>query len=47
VALEELTYESLLTTTLHEIGHILGFDRDAFSLFINPLTEETLLNTTM
>jgi len=40
-------YENLISTTLHEFGHVLGFTAKIYENFINPYSGKRLLNTTI
>jgi len=40
-------YENMLMTTLHELGHVLGFSEVMFDYFMDPNTGKRLTNTTM
>jgi len=44
---DELQYEGTIYTTLHEIGHALGFTPGLFDNFIDPVTMQKLSNPVM
>ncbi len=42
----DFSYQSQISTTLHEIGHVLGFSSDLYASYIDPVTGNTLESPT-